>query len=420
MPVDYFLGIDFGTSGCRCVVIDRHKTIQAQVASPFPQQQTPQLWWSTLERNIQQLKKDIDLKSIRTIAIDGTSATLLLTDKQGAVVSPVLMYHDDRYHAQAEIIKQCAPDATLSQSANSSLAKLLYLYPRYPQAYYALHQADWMSNRLAGIYGYSDYNNCLKMGFDPIKKQWLPWIDKLSIPAHFFPQVNDVGSVLGQINPQWVDKLGFNQHTYIVNGTTDSTAAFLATGANKIGDAVTCLGSTLVFKILGNQPINMPSLGVYSHRLGDKWLIGGASNSGGAVLRHYFSVEKMRDLTPQLARDGFKYLDYYPLLKKGERFPFNDAEKQPYMPVIADEVQFFQALLEGMSAIEQQAYALLEKMGAPPIKRLFTTGGGSQNLVWTHKRHTLLAVPFATALNTEAAYGCALLALKAVDKNPVA
>ena len=71
----------------------------------------------------------------------------------------------------------------------------------------------------------------------------------------------------------------------VVGGTTDSIAAFLAAGARETGDAVTSLGSTLAIKLLSDTFADDAARGVYSHRLGDRWLVGGASNAGCAVLR---------------------------------------------------------------------------------------------------------------------------------------
>jgi sugar (pentulose or hexulose) kinase len=69
---------------------------------------------------------------------------------------------------------------------------------------------------------------------------------------------------------------------YFINfkGTTDSIAAFLASGANKAGQAVTSLGSTLAIKLISKVPVDDSEKGIYSHRLDDTWLVGGASNVG--------------------------------------------------------------------------------------------------------------------------------------------
>lgn len=56
-------------------------------------------------------------------------------------------------------------------------------------------------------------------------------------------------------------------------GTTDSIAAFLASGACQAGQAVTSLGSTLAIKMLSTVPVEDNSRGIYSHRLGTQWLV---------------------------------------------------------------------------------------------------------------------------------------------------
>ena len=66
------------------------------------------------------------------------------------------------------------------------------------------------------------------------------------------------------------------------------------------GDGVTALGTTLTLKLLSAAPVFSPEHGVYSHRLGDRWLVGGASNSGGKALLRFFTAERMAELTPHL------------------------------------------------------------------------------------------------------------------------
>ena len=49
----------------------------------------------------------------------------------------------------------------------------------------------------------------------------------------------------------------------------------------------------------------------------DTLTVGGASNTGGAVLRHFFDDEQIAALTPRLRPDNPAGLDYYPLLRPG-------------------------------------------------------------------------------------------------------
>jgi len=240
------------------------------------------------------------------------------------------MYNDSRGLAEAERIEQVAPRLSPARGAGSGLAKLLFLKRRLRPGpgTLALHQADWLLGYLTGHYGVSDWNNCLKLGLDPQTADWPQWLSRLGPAPVELPRVVAPGTELGQISATAARETRFPEHTLVVAGTTDSTAAVVATGAVRPGDAVTCLGSTLVLKIIGREPLAAPQYGVYSHRFGAYWLIGGASNSGGAVLRCYFDAGEIQRLSATLDPDLPTGLDYYPLPAPGERFPINDGTLQ--------------------------------------------------------------------------------------------
>jgi sugar (pentulose or hexulose) kinase len=173
---------------------------------------------------------------------------------------------------------------------------------------------------------------------------------------------------------------------------------------------VTSLGSTLVLKQLSQRRIEAPEYGVYSHRYGDLWLVGGASNAGAAVLRRYFDDAQLATLSMRINPLRDSPLDYYPLTKVGERFPVNDARLAPRVaPRPPDDVAFLHGLLQGLARIEAAGYARLAGLGAPPLVRVVSNGGGAKNGVWRAMRERMLAVPVSSASNSEAAYGCALL-----------
>ena len=195
-------------------------------------------------------------------------------------------------------------------------------------------------------------------------------------------------------------------------GTTDSTAAFIAAGVDETGIGVTSLGTTLVLKQLSPQRIEAPEYGVYSHRYGDLWLVGGASNAGAGVLRHYFNDDRLAALSAQIDPRSDSTLDYYPLPGTGERFPVNDARLAPRLEPRPDsDVEFLHGLLQGLAHIEAAGYARLAELGAPPLERVLTCGGGAGNDAWRILRERLLGVPVGTAAHGEAAYGSALLCL---------
>ncbi|WMP18163.1 FGGY-family carbohydrate kinase [Thiothrix lacustris] len=411
LPESYYAGLDLGTSGCRLIVIDGNQAVQAEARVIYPEEPSPpaplpeveggktDLWWAAVQQMLGELPAAIR-SNLQGIAVDGTSGTILLTDAAGNPTTPALMYNDARALEQARRIAAIAPRESGAHGASSSLAKLLWLlehYPDQPHAH-ALHQADWIAGKLAGQFGFSDENNCLKLGYDPVRREWPEWVKGL-VPERLLPKVYVPGEKIGA---------GICRA-----GTTDSIAAFIATGASALGDAVTSLGSTIALKIISNQPIFAPEFGIYSHRLGDKWLAGGASNSGGAVLLQHFSRAALERLTPLLTPEIPTGLDYYPLVKPGERFPHADPQLQPRLtPRPADDVPFLQAMLEGMSRIEREGWQRLHELGAPYPQTLRTVGGGSRNPAWMQMRAKLIGAPLLASRHDEAAFGAALLALE--------
>lgn len=417
-----FLGIDIGTGGVRACAIDGEKRVvgAASVALPPPRQdgaaidQDPDLWWRATAEAILALGRSRDLAAIRRVAVDGTSGTLLLADEAGNPCSPGLMYNDARASGEAARIKSVAPAESGAHGASAALAKLLHLLGEGAggAARHAVHQADWIAGKLSGRHGISDENNALKLGYDPVTRSWPSWLDALDVPRALLPDVLVPGSAIGMIDPEIAVAVGLPPSALICAGTTDGVASFIATQASATGDAVTSLGTTLVLKLLSERPVFAPAQGVYSHRLGERWLAGGASNSGGAALLAHFSAERMAELMPLLDPARPTGLDYYPLPKPGERFPISDPGWQPRVtPRPADDARFFQGLLEGIAGIEALAYRSLRELGAPALRRVVSTGGGARNTAWTKIRQRTLGVPVTVAHETEASFGTALLAL---------
>lgn len=420
-PRPLFLGIDLGTSGCRAIVIDEQlrRVAGGEVPLAAPQrhdacsEQDAEIWWSAVVGVMDELTGHIDPGAIRAIAVDGTSGSIVLTDAGGTPLMPALLYNDARAREQAARIAEVAPPASGAHGASSGLAKLLYLQEQSGSrdARHALNQAEWIAARLVDHYGIGDENNCLKLGYDVFQRRWPDWLDALQVRCALLPRVVAPGTMLGTVADSVARRFGLAAHCRVVAGTTDSIAAFLATGAGHTGEAVTSLGSTLVLKIISQQPVFAPQYGIYSHRLGVWWLAGGASNSGGAVLRQYFTQEQLDTLTPQLHPDQPTGLDYYPLLTPGERFPIYDPYLPPRLtPRAPWPLEFFQGMLEGMARIEADGYRLLSRLGAPTPVSVRTVGGGGANSAWTRLRARELMVPMIAPLHSEAAYGAALLA----------
>lgn len=422
--IDIAIGIDCGTSGVRACALDTVGNLLASTQTPLIEQ-SPYAWWQAttlvmdklcfaLHDRLNQQGKQIGRCAL---SFDATSSSVFLMTPDGEPLSDVEMYYQS-HPERARTLKTQINAESGAQGANSSLVKVLALAEQLPsgQAWRICHQADWIGQQLTGKVGISDENNVLKLGYDSQKRLWPTEILNL-LPEDSLPQVLAPATPFANLRASLTQRWQLPTETQVATGTTDSIAAFLATKANRLGDAVISLGSTLAFKVLTAQPFFDASRGIYSHRLWNQWLVGGASNAGGAVLLDHFSLAQLSALSQQINTESLLNYGYYPLPKqaKGERFPLAHPEQRPQLTPTADnETLFLQAMLEGLVDIEKTGWAALEQISGQKIQRLFACGGGTKNPAWTGIRNQLLPYPTATPFSQEAAVGSALLALKSM------
>jgi sugar (pentulose or hexulose) kinase len=425
MTDSFFLGIDLGTSGVRCVGLNQHNETVAMAMRSFANRgadpRNPSAWAMLVDQAMLEVLASIDRDKVRGIAVDGTSGTMLAVDEIGNPVASPLMYDDPVADPGVlERILAAAPRDSAALGATSGLAKALVLQEAAGAAH-LLHQADWIAARLSGRWGVSDENNALKTGYDPVARRWGQWIAATGLRTRLLPGILPAGTPIAPITAAAAKSLGLGREVQIVSGTTDGCASFLATGASQIGDAVTALGSSLTLKILSDRPIFSPAHGIYSHRIAGGWLAGGASNTGGKVLAAFFDSDRLAALSERIDPVRPARLDYYPLLANGERFPIADPMMPPRLsPRPADDCEFLRELLAGIAAIEARGYACLTALGGPRLRSVRSVGGGARNPRWTQMREHLLDVPFLPVRSGEAAAGVARLAMQALGEKVLA
>lgn len=411
------LGLDLGTSGLRSAVLGADGRVVSMARAIYEGDPTSaEAWWSgalaCLKAQGAALREaGIDAARVDRIGVDGTSGSMVLTDADLVPLGPVLMYNSKGFEAEAEVISRHAPDPHIARGANSALARAMRLVAQdgTGRAAHLLHQADFIAARLMGRGGLSDVNNALKTGVDPETGDWPDWIGAVIAPE-LLPQPLQPGAPFGPISADIAEGLGLSPKAQVHAGTTDSIAAFLAAAPLKLGSAVTSLGTTLAVKLLSPSRIDVPQMGLYAHRLGGHWLVGGASNTGGGVLKAVLPGADLAALSARIDPAVESPLDYYPLAAPGERFPINDPDLSPRMePRPDDDAAFLHGLLESMARIEQQCYAAIAGQGGGWPEHLVTAGGGAANATWTAIRERVLGRKIHASAETEAAIGTARL-----------
>jgi len=193
---------------------------------------------------------------------------------------------------------------------------------------------------------------------------------------------------------------------------TDGSADQVASGAHRVGDWNTVLGTTITLKGLTRQLVKDPLGRVYCHRhpLG-YWMPGGASNIGARVLDERFPNADKNTYGRAALELSPTPLVVYPLTQKGERFPFLRPDAVGFIEGDArSDEELYAAHLEGVAFTERLSYDVVAELGAEIGERIYTTGGGARSLEWMQIRADVLGRELARASNAGAAMGCAIIA----------
>ena len=391
-------GIDIATAEVRVTVAAGDGRVVARSSAPLarPQRPAPGVseqdagsWWPAVGRALRAALADVP-GDVVAVAVSATSGTVVVADGGGEPVGPALLYDDSRAPAPERW------DRLLERPGASA------------QAVHAWHASDLVVARLTGTSPATDWSHALKTGYDPGAGRWC----EAGGAADLRPEVLSPTSTAGTICEEAAEATGLSVGCEVRLGMTDACAAQIGAGADRPGRFVSVLGTTLAVKGASEDRIDDPASGVYSHRHPDGWwLPGGASNTGAGPLAARFPKDELPELDRQAGDHGPASSACYPLTTTGERFPFvaKEAEELWTAPV-ADPVEEYRAVLEGVAFVERLGYERLGQLGAPLAGPLRSAGGGSTSDVWTAIRATVLSVPITRPATANTSFGACILA----------
>ncbi|MGQ0521198.1 MAG: FGGY-family carbohydrate kinase [Actinomycetota bacterium] len=420
-------GIDLATAEVRAVAADAGGRIHAGGRAPLPAPVAPRAgwceqdagaWWPAVASALSRMGEA--LRSVVAVTVCGTSGTVVALDDGGRPLGPALTYADQRAWREAAVAQTAGAGrwAALGLRVQPSfgLAKWGWLLGEGGLGGRAGRLAHASDLVVAGLVGHptpTDWSTALKSGYDSAAGKWAgEALEALGIPARLVPDVEPPTTVVGEVSAEAAAATGLPAGCTVRLGMTDACASQLAAGAATPGAFVSVLGTTLVLKGVSRDLVTDPSGAVYSHRhpLG-WWLPGGASSTGGAALRAGFAGQDLAALDRRAAARGPATCVAYPLVGRGERFPFVAADAEGFvLGAPADDVERFRAVLEGVAFVERLGYEHLARLGAPAHPPVSVTGAGSASPVWNRIRATALGVAIHARPGATTALGACILA----------
>ena len=415
-------GMDFGTSSARLCVVDRDGALVRSTTASYASMDDIAASWKRAMGELLDCLSDSERARVQGVSVDGTSGTVVIVDGEtGEALREPYMYNETFPEESARVRAQRNGSGTDStESASSAACKVSRWFhvdgdERDRARAVMLHHADWLAFDLHGKIGMSDFNNALKLGFDPAPdvESFPRWLLDAPYGKMLPNDVRPPGTSFGFVQASAVERFGLSPTCEVIAGTTDSVAAFIASSAYAAGECATSLGSTLALKLISDVRVEDLSSGVYSHRLNGRWLVGGASNLGGWILRRFFKDDEVATLSEKIARERYVATkDYFEGVMLGFGISVDDAVAIVEDSRPADDAQFVVNILSSIANVEARCYERMMTLGASNrAHKVFTAGGGAKNDVWSNIRSTALGgVPVVRSARDEAAYGAALLA----------
>ena len=435
---DLVVGVDLATAEVRVMAMDEYGQVRAESRQPLSPPTSPRpgwseqdagSWWPAVAAALAEVTRAVArVGRVVAVSVCATSGTVVALDRHGEPIGPALTYADQRAVAEAEVA-QAAGSARwaalgLRVQASFGLPKWAWLVADRGSAVAMLgHASDVVVRRLVaggrggvGLGGApvpTDWSHALKSGFDPLRQEWaMEAMEALGIGADLLPEVQRPTEVAGLVGPDGAADTGLPIGCQVRLGMTDACAGQLAAGAGAPGQFMSVLGSTLVLKGASRELVVDPSGAVYSHRHPEGWwLPGGASSTGGRALLEGFPGRDPAELDDLAAAHGPAACVTYPLVGRGERFPFVAPDAEGFMiGEPASEADHIRAVLEGVAFVERLGYERLAELGAFPHRSIVVTGGGSRSPVWNRIRATVLGMPLLVMPGATTTWGACMLA----------
>ncbi len=408
MPDNFFGGLDFGTSGARISIIDRHKELIYSNSVPYHYSfENPNSWIESCSKLLERVPNKVKIY-LDKLAISGTSGTLTACSIKGEPLGEAIPYNQ-ACNEHNILLESLTSEEEHLRTPYSSLAKALKLIDKYGTNILLRHQSDWITGWFLKDWTYGEEGNNLKLGWDLKKESW-PKSYLNTSWQKCLPQIIRSGKIMGRVNSDLAERFNLNKKLILISGTTDSNASLIATGLGR-EDGLTVLGTTIVVKKIIDNPIK--EKGITSHRVNGDWICGGASNAGCGILSKFFSDLEIKELSRQINPSKNTSLNLLPLNSKGERFPVNNANLEPILgPRPVSDSLYLHALFEGLAKIELKGWEKLSEVTGSLPKKIITLGGGSKNPQWRTIREKIINIPIVSCKKTTS-FGTALLAINA-------
>lgn len=449
--MNYFLGLDVGTTGAKSILINEKGTVFASASSGYPMsnpkplwsEQNPEDWWRAVQLSFKQIIRDnkINPAEIKGIGLTGQMHGLVLLDKAGKVLRPCIMWNDQRTIKECnEITSLFGFSKLLAITGNAVLPgftapKILWVKKNEPDVFekteHILLPKDYIRYRLTDEFAIDVSDASGTSLLDVNKRCWSEEIlSGLEIPSRCMPRVYESPEISGFVTAGAAAATGLIPGIPVVAGAGDQAAGGVGTGTVKNGIASVVLGTSgVVFAHTDKLTIEPEGrLHSFCHASPGTWHVMGVTLSAAGSFRWFRdtfceqeileakqkSIDVYEILTKSAAEipPGSEGLIFLPYLT-GERTPYPDPDAKGTFTGITirhNKKHFIRSVLEGVAYSLRDCLELIKSDGII-VNEIRVSGGGAKSILWKQILADIFDTDLVTLNSTEGApLGAAVLA----------
>lgn len=402
----YVIAVDIGTTSVKTLVIDRTDQVMGTHTIGYPlhvpqsdmaEQDPDQIFQAVVDGMravIAQAK--VHAEDITCVSFSSAMHSLIVMDEHHQPLTASIIWADHRSVEEAELLILNGEGQSIYQNTGtpihpmSPLTKVIWLRNHRPNLFQQAHKfvgiKEYVFYRLFKKY-VIDYSIASATGMFNIHQ--MAWDnDALRVAGICKEQLSDPVStthIMRGIDPTYASMIGLREDIPFVIGASDGVLANLGIGVMDSNEFAVTIGTSSAVRAVVRKPILDPEGRLFCYALAeDYWVIGGASNNGGVVLRwivdqlfsdgveplgkhHLEQYTSFLDMAQQ-APAGSNGLLFLPLLT-GERAPHWDAKSRGVffgLSMAHHKPHMLRAAMEGMIFQIGLIVSLMEQLSVKP------------------------------------------------------
>lgn len=448
----YLIGLDVGTSGAKCIMIDENGKVVASSTQEYPlytpkpgwAEQDPEDWWQGVVRGLKVIleKAAVNPEDILGLSYSGQMHGLVALDENNEVIRPAILWCDQRTQKQCDWITEKAGglEGLLSYTNNRMLTgytggKILWLRDEEPENFKRMKvfvcPKDYIRFRMTGEI-MIDVSDASGTGFFDTKNR--VWSDSLieiaGLDKAIFPTAVESTFMAGRVTKEIAELTGLPEGLPCYAGGGDAVIQSVGSGLVKPGILGVVIGTA------GNVSMGIDhyednphgDLQMFCSNEPGLWTGLGCTLSAGGSYRWYrdtlcenataeskASGENVYNIMGRDAESsvpGANGVIFTPYLA-GERCPYPDPNARGSfygMSLSTTRGDITRAVMEGVTYSLCQLVDIFAGMGQK--QKIYTSGGGAASELWRQMQADIFDVPVYTmsAASEGGAYGAVLVA----------